>query len=334
MDQAGLQPNASRRRNGRIASCEPCRKRKMRCDHRRPICDRCRARGQQSKCCYHPAPLTRKSRSVTLSCVTGPDLLSEITTDLESGTYETRKTPDDNNGLLVRPNQYPETSINTFLNDTPEAGPYEIHTNSLGSQEHIASVAGILRHLRDFDFISDLVQSYFSATTAYFLPSTLIMDALPSLSQIAADFEILVNAAVNPAQLSCLAEDVLRSTATPVKITPSLTPAEFTAIYTGRSLRLEYLGIVFSVAGRSSLLGLAKGKEPDNTFIRSMLIASSKCLQIAREVTQINDMLVWLGQDHYMLASCLEGDASKLRQLLLNRVLTKRRRRTDLASSG
>ena len=47
------------RRNGTRSSCEPCRKSKVKCDHRSPFCRRCEARGISASCVYHPAPLTR-----------------------------------------------------------------------------------------------------------------------------------------------------------------------------------------------------------------------------------------------------------------------------------
>ena len=47
------------RRNGTRSSCEPCRKSKVKCDHRFPVCQRCEARGISASCVYHPAPLTR-----------------------------------------------------------------------------------------------------------------------------------------------------------------------------------------------------------------------------------------------------------------------------------
>jgi hypothetical protein len=50
---------SSRRRNGKPASCEPCRKDKVRCDHTLPTCDRNKQRGITRACIYHPAPLTR-----------------------------------------------------------------------------------------------------------------------------------------------------------------------------------------------------------------------------------------------------------------------------------
>lgn len=50
---------ATPRRNGKLSSCEPCRKSKLRCDHKSPVCDRCTTRDQATQCFYHPAPLTR-----------------------------------------------------------------------------------------------------------------------------------------------------------------------------------------------------------------------------------------------------------------------------------
>ena len=47
------------RRNGTRSSCEPCRKAKVKCDHRSPFCQRCQARGISASCVYHPNPLTR-----------------------------------------------------------------------------------------------------------------------------------------------------------------------------------------------------------------------------------------------------------------------------------
>ncbi|RHZ58701.1 hypothetical protein CDV55_105887 [Aspergillus turcosus] len=51
------------RRNGQLPSCEPCRISKLRCDHTKPICNRCVRRGKSDACVYHPAPLTKPRES-------------------------------------------------------------------------------------------------------------------------------------------------------------------------------------------------------------------------------------------------------------------------------
>ncbi|TLD17301.1 uncharacterized protein PgNI_00180 [Pyricularia grisea] len=55
-----------RRRNGRQQACEPCRKRKLACDHSLPTCSRCKRRNAESSCVYliasgSPARTTRGS---------------------------------------------------------------------------------------------------------------------------------------------------------------------------------------------------------------------------------------------------------------------------------
>ncbi|KAF2165409.1 hypothetical protein M409DRAFT_24259 [Zasmidium cellare ATCC 36951] len=47
------------RRNGKLFSCEPCRRGKLRCDHNSPVCGRCARRNKPDQCIYHPAPLTK-----------------------------------------------------------------------------------------------------------------------------------------------------------------------------------------------------------------------------------------------------------------------------------
>ncbi|KAI0008837.1 hypothetical protein F4779DRAFT_641320 [Xylariaceae sp. FL0662B] len=78
-----------RRSNGRIPACEPCKKRKIACDHLRPVCTRCITRGQENACAYldheslrptrrrrHPHAMSPSSSVASLpsgSQVTSPD---------------------------------------------------------------------------------------------------------------------------------------------------------------------------------------------------------------------------------------------------------------------
>ncbi|KAF2107677.1 hypothetical protein BDV96DRAFT_293460 [Lophiotrema nucula] len=57
--------NTSYRRNGKLQSCEPCRKGKLKCDHMMPTCGRCARRNKPDQCVYHPAPLTKGARIPT-----------------------------------------------------------------------------------------------------------------------------------------------------------------------------------------------------------------------------------------------------------------------------
>jgi hypothetical protein len=64
--------NTNYRRNGKLQSCEPCRKGKLRCDHMMPTCGRCARRNKAHQCVYHPAPLTKRTSLPTPSTSSDP----------------------------------------------------------------------------------------------------------------------------------------------------------------------------------------------------------------------------------------------------------------------
>jgi hypothetical protein len=80
--------NPNYRRNGKLQSCEPCRKGKLRCDHMMPACGRCTRRNKTDKCVYHPAPLTK---TATIPTPEPSDCTSSIVAsqDLNATTLST-----------------------------------------------------------------------------------------------------------------------------------------------------------------------------------------------------------------------------------------------------
>jgi hypothetical protein len=77
---------APRRRNGRPQACEPCRKRKMACDHSLPVCTRCKRRKIAKDCIYLAAPMTRGSESVRTRIGSESDGIS----GMSGVTYQTQ----------------------------------------------------------------------------------------------------------------------------------------------------------------------------------------------------------------------------------------------------
>lgn len=57
--------DTTRRRNGRLPACEPCRGRKVACDHRQPVCSRCQRGSLEQNCVYliqsHDPPGTQST---------------------------------------------------------------------------------------------------------------------------------------------------------------------------------------------------------------------------------------------------------------------------------
>lgn len=59
-------PVMLRRPNGRMQACDPCRLRKVACDHQQPVCRRCIGRGQEDECVY-TSSIPRKPPSLKKS---------------------------------------------------------------------------------------------------------------------------------------------------------------------------------------------------------------------------------------------------------------------------
>ncbi|KAI1827527.1 hypothetical protein F4861DRAFT_493033 [Xylaria intraflava] len=93
--------NGIYRRNGRLQSCEPCRKSKLKCDHVVPVCSRCVRRKCTDKCVYHPNPLTKKRETAevpltpvtTINEETSPAVLPTVESS-EPGTPHLHGLPD------------------------------------------------------------------------------------------------------------------------------------------------------------------------------------------------------------------------------------------------
>lgn len=312
-------PVITRRRNGTVASCEPCRKRKTRCDHRRPVCSRCRQRNEQLTCVYHPAPLTKKSGLNRPDSLVASDGLAEpvVLPDPISHALPPASIAA-TSPFSITTNHHPERAVDGFVAEASPDPIVQAPAQRFGrpcsktiTREQVASVAQVLGRLRDSGFLQHLVTTYYSASQASVIPSSLISSALPSLTETINAFNLFNGTADDNAELLRLSEAVLCSTATQINIDASLTPSGFMGLYTGATLRLEYLGIVFSVAARSCLIGLARDTRQRDDFIQDMFSCSTTCLKLARKITPVNDMLVWFGQDHFMLTACVEGDSSK-----------------------
>lgn len=180
--------------------------------------------------------------------------------------------------------------------------------------EHVAVVAQMLLHLRDLDTIEKLLNEYYQHSPAALVPGPLVMPALSALRTSFAGVASLLESdrdetAGNYLQL---AERVVQSSSTNIEIDLESTPSSFCASYAGAPLRLEAVGLVFALAGRSCLLGPSRGDDRRDDFVHTMFRCSTCCLQIVREVApQINDPTVWLAYENLLLTTSIQGDASK-----------------------
>ena len=173
----------------------------------------------------------------------------------------------------------------------------------------MAGVIEVLTHLRNFPMIRRIIDAYFPIAPTTNVPRGLILPALDRLSDFVDRHGLLNTESSNIAEMKEVAEDLLRATIEPVVITSSLLPDEFLAMQTLPHFRLEYLGLLCAIGSRGHVIGLFG--EARDAFMLSTLRACTICLQLSRELTSINDAMVWLSFETMILCSNIYGDLSK-----------------------
>ncbi|KAJ4397566.1 hypothetical protein N0V93_001797 [Gnomoniopsis smithogilvyi] len=319
--------NAERRRNGSQASCEPCRKGKLRCDHQKPICAPCHRRGRESRCFYHPAPLTkpRASRSARSKASTVDsehiqiDGLTPSTTP-EDDVSQLR----DSHTTAICTESTPRAHAWSFMyNEKPDSGlpSQPLVPDSLKNrEEHLAALREITFLLRSFSLIERLVEEYFSFSQAAIVPHPIVRQLFDSIKTSLCDSEEVEDVFKTREagyKESRLAARLLRSASFAINITPSQNLEAFCMLFSGERLRVETLGLLYTIAARSYLCGSRRDDNELENIVRNLIRCSSLSLHLSRELAEqkTNDLIVWLGLENVQLISLLEGHGSAWRRL-------------------
>jgi hypothetical protein len=201
----------------------------------------------------------------------------------------------------------PRTSI---PNNEPIPTPSTIIPEHTEDNDKLALIREALWDIPKFLTIAEIIPVYFSDSQAANLPGPLVTPAITSLADLANRHRLHHVTSRDDQRLHALARTVLDSTRQPIVITSSTTPKSFLAQYTDGRFRLEYLGLLYAIAARTSSVMLSK-RDQDVGFLRRLFRASNICLTIAREVSAVNDAMVWLALEHVILCTIIQGDLSK-----------------------
>ncbi|KAL4795329.1 hypothetical protein BDV19DRAFT_398724 [Aspergillus venezuelensis] len=320
---------SSRRRNGQAASCEPCRKDKVRCDHGVPTCGRCQKRNTESRCYYHPAPLTREGNSSAARFRTQrtprPAGERSLKATQSPAPAQTSPTPSFIEITIRTPvtdeslprGYYGPTSFEsafTGISDSmvaPLTGDSQPgHGHSVLPLYWVAETTKILGILAENSPIEDLVTAFYDASQAAIVPSPFIFKYLEGMRDI-------IEKGDSPEQLHKKTIRILENTARRFHIPSDIKGKDFHTLSTGSQMRLEIIGLVYSLAGRASFFGLSHAKFPGSAgaasrakFARKMLMATDTVIQVCKMLTPVNDMLVWLQYENWLLACLFYGDIS------------------------
>ncbi|KAJ5902329.1 hypothetical protein N7495_002857 [Penicillium taxi] len=312
----------SLRKNGLPSSCEPCRKSKLRCDHRVPVCGRCVRTKKLAKCIYRPSPSTTRTTTANPE----PILLSECDpADRETGG-EVNFT-DRSEGQEDRTMKRRRLSQSEYMGMTSHFALFKESTSHMGMQTSIQENSGdqvtssnaivetseikegakILRLLRDLPVYQRLAYNWIEASYGCdLLGMTGVYSSFESLQEFSGDLSFAV--------LSARSREIFLLFSKPVPIHSSLTFKEYMAFM---SCRWEIIGMAFTFVAAGTFFS----REWDSIFqAHSMPIISRKdlgilaltaadtCLKFCNEAGVLNDAVSWLVQEHGWLTTLVHGD--------------------------
>ncbi|KAJ5213333.1 hypothetical protein N7449_000502 [Penicillium cf. viridicatum] len=194
---------------------------------------------------------------------------------------------------------------------------YGRHNYNIKAQdEHLASMEDIVSHLKLLPVIEKRLHEYYSFSQVALVPRPIVLQLITSIRVgLAASGYIKEERAdeISIHHGSRLAEDILRSSSSEVGITLDLDLGAFCALFGGANFRIETLGLLYTMAARSSLYAIGHGhdKYQDDEFIREMGWYGNLSLRLARELApQTTDIMIWLAHENLQLTTLFEGDAS------------------------
>ncbi|KAL2855918.1 hypothetical protein BJY01DRAFT_231538 [Aspergillus pseudoustus] len=324
---------SSRRRNGQQASCEPCRKDKVRCDHGHPFCGRCQKRNTSSRCFYHPAPLTQKAEPPASQSLMQHNArptkrrsrkgIERLSSPAPSSVEITVRSPGADQSL---PSGYfgPTSWVSAFAESSETTPSSSNDTSRLHEEEPTLSssqlpsfwvheVTKMLTYLMDYPIIEQLLREFYAASQAAVVPSPIILNSIATMRGLIEEGE-------TPQTLHRKTTQILENTARKLHIPPETKGKDFHQMFTGTRLRLEIIAIVYVIAAQASIFGLARDKffrgpvGPASAarlkFARKMLAAGDTALQVCRILGSVNDLMVWMLYDNWQVCCMVLGESS------------------------
>ncbi|KAF1847050.1 uncharacterized protein K460DRAFT_52462 [Cucurbitaria berberidis CBS 394.84] len=326
----------SSRRNGKPASCEPCRLNKTKCDHGHPKCDRCRQRGIEDRCFYHPAPLT-KPRSAVDDTGTGesrplkrkrpskanqnsdplypppsPGQGDKLADAVAADVYHPGFLGPGSYGVLLPQDDESDRLRERELSVASERSDRELtHQHVLTKSMRYQMASDVLSAFRHYNSIRELILWYNAGNEAGVVPSQLQIDAIHAMESVVDKHNLRH---VPPS--SQLIAQVLESTSRPFTISQSLEARDFHILCSGENLRFETIGFLLATAGRSLTFGFAPDlfSDPANRnlksrFIDELLRASTTCLFLCTMLATVNDVNIWMYYENYLFTVMMCGYA-------------------------
>ncbi|KAI8628128.1 hypothetical protein F5Y19DRAFT_154173 [Xylariaceae sp. FL1651] len=326
-----------RRPNGRPQACEPCRKRKVACDHSQPICNRCKKRRQAGDCVYvvskssrstpanrlPPSPASSASSMIARSCAAATERTEPRSPDGQGA----RPTASGYLGFTSFSAVYEETQISLSRLQGSQATPSELDDlsqeptvrNTYHASPSIQEAClYVLRNVPEpsrgkiclrgshcgswvYFFLDRVLESFYEKFGDYFGPNR----NDKSLIKLACTLSR------NTTLLFCDDDDIL--------------PSRWIAQFSGSNARWETLGLLFSFWDFSvNSITIKKSVTQDEYGRPSQVTMKCLdfCVQLCQEFSPANSMFLFISYRRLIMETTLNGDLSRQSWMYLGEVVS------------
>lgn len=311
---------APRRRNGRQQACVPCRKRKVACDHKIPVCSRCIAGGIADTCVYslQAAPESRPGNPLSKS--SSRRISHQQPPPSSPAPAAFSPAVNDDGYLGVTSYKYAmseaESKILSFkLSDAvpaqdqpPKARPAHSHMSDSRTYD---TAMRILQAIPDKLFAYEMSRSYKNPNNGW---CSLAVRWLHESLWI--EFGDLLGEHRSTASLRDLGAILCENSSGPLR-EDYTDPKQWFSSFSGQNMRWEVLGILFthwSFGAMAFLQGQEQHKYPLHDLNKDILLYKDcawSIIEITRKMRSANTLLLYLTHVLGCLESIVVGDGSQ-----------------------
>lgn len=211
-----------------------------------------------------------------------------------------------------------------MYNEHPDSGlpsqPF-VPDSQKNREEHLTSLREIVSLLESFSHIEKMVEEYYSFSRAAIVPHPIVRQLFGSIKTTLENSEPggnAVKAKRAGVDISSLPVSLLHSASYAINITPTQDIEAFCDCFSGTKLRVETLGLIYTIAARSYLYSPRPVDKGLEDFVQQLVRCSNSSLRLSHELAEqnTNDIIVWLGLENVQLTSLLEGHGSMYKYLI------------------
>jgi hypothetical protein len=214
------------------------------------------------------------------------------------------------------------TSYSAVLTEHRNDIPFEPEENTDSSAglavdpDRLQSGVDVLRFLYNLTVRQPLIEKFYLRTYKTIVPKVVMDETLRSVQNIFKSFP------PDPTtQLEELSNQIFQNTSRPMRTHKAMTIEEYCASFTGRNLRWEALGSIFTLCGMQ--LVITPNNDPDiiqgsddpgakDRLLQQITVISTICLGFCDQASSANELLAILQYNDTLLRTQQYGDSSKI----------------------